>query len=92
MSQDLKPFIFIGAILLISLVVLVFSTSMHKKIIRESLEKKGAKVIDIFWIPIDFDKSNHNYQVIYQDADGKQHNRTCKMHVLGSAMFWEDEE
>jgi len=62
----------------------------HKAEIRETLEKKGSKNIRVSWQPLDFDKSNHTYSVEYEDANGKLHQTSCKIHVLGSTIYWED--
>ena len=65
--------------------------STQKSTIRETLEKKGARNIKISWLPLDFDRSNHSYSVEYEDADGKKHKRSCKIHIWGSTIYWSDE-
>jgi hypothetical protein len=65
----------------------------QKMQIRETLEKKGARNISITWAPLDSDRSNHSYNVSYEDAEGKIHQTSCKVHVWGSSkIYWEDKE
>jgi hypothetical protein len=82
------------AFVIIFLIVGVFTAitvSAHKVSIRETLEKKGARNIRISWEPLDFDRSNHMYSVEYEDSEGKKHERSCKIHIWDSSIYWTDE-
>ena len=74
------------------MVITYFIVRGQKNEIRRALEKKGAKNITIFWMPLDFDKSNHTYFVNYEDASGNKHDTSCKIHVIGSSIYWENED
>ena len=63
----------------------------HKNKIRDALEKKKATPSRISWVPFDFDRNNHTYEVEYIDKEGKKHLRSCKIHTWGSTIYWEDE-
>jgi hypothetical protein len=92
MDTDPIEWILFGLFLLIGGTITVFMVMDQKRQIRESLEKKGFRNIVVSWMPFDFDKSNHSYDVSYQDASGKMHQTSCKMHVLGATIYWQDED
>ncbi len=90
--SDWSSFWIYGIIILIIGVITYFTVRGQKNEIRQTLEKKGAKNITVSWDPIDFDKSNHTYTVTYDDASGNRHNTSCKIHVFGSPIYWENED
>ena len=90
--SDSNGFIIFIIFLLVSILITFLIVRSQKNQIRQSLEKKGAKNIKVSWWPIDFDKSNHTYSVDYEDSSGKKHSTTCKVHVLGSSIYWENED
>ncbi len=80
-----------GIIILVAIIITIVTVQGQKDEIRQALEKKEAKNIIISWMPLDFDKSNHTYSVEYEDSSGKKHNTSCKVHIWGSSIYWEDE-
>ncbi len=92
MNNTNENIIIYAVILLIAGVITFFIVRGQKSEICKALEKKGAKSIIVSWMPLDFDKSNNTYWVEYEDSKGKKHNTTCKIHVWGSSIYWEDED
>ena len=90
--SDQAELIVVGIFVLISIVFTYFVVNSQKDEIRNVLEKKGAKNIIISWEPFDCDKSNHTYSVEYEDAAGARHKTTCKVHIWGSSIYWENED
>ncbi len=86
-SEDI---IFFFVIVFIVGVGEILTISNHKNMIRESLETKKAKVIKIAWQPLDFDRDNHTYSVEYIDLEGRRRYGRCKIHFLGSSIYWEE--
>ena len=91
-SSDGQEFIIPIIVLLIIGGFTLLTVQGQKEQIRSALHKKGAKNIVVSWMPLDFDKSNNTYFVDYEDASGGKHNTSCKIHYLGSSIYWEDEE
>jgi hypothetical protein len=81
--------VFLGVFIIFGFITYV-TTNSHKIIIQNELTKKGAGEINISWVWLDFDKSNHTYNVDYKDAQGIRHSATCKIHVWGSDIYWKD--
>lgn len=90
--SDQFEYIFVGIFVLFSIVITYFIVQSQKNEVQSALERKGAKNIIISWEPFDFDKSNNTYSVEYEDALGTRHKTTCKVHVWGSSIYWEDED
>ena len=64
----------------------------HKARIREELKKNNATNISIIWLPLDFDKSNQTYKVRYKDNQGSWQSKICKIHVLGTSIYWKEDD
>ena len=92
MDNDPVELIILGLFLLIGGTITIFMVIDQKRQIRQTLQKKGARNIIVSWNPFDFDKSNHTYGVSYEDAKGKIHQTSCKVHIWGSSIYWEDED
>ena len=63
----------------------------HKESIREILHRRGERNIRVSWVPLDFDRGYHTYDVEFLDAEGKRHHTTCKAGVWDSVFYWKDE-
>ena len=83
--------IFYVGIFLLGVVVTYIDVRLQKAEICKVLGRKGAQNIRVSWEPIDFDQSNHTYTVEYEDLSGTKHRRSCKIHILGSEIYWGDE-
>ena len=88
------PIVRVTGVILIFIVgfITFLNADGQKDEIRQALQKKGAKNIVVSWQPLDFDKSNNTYSVEYEDASGKRHSTSCKIHVWGSSIYWEEED
>jgi hypothetical protein len=91
-NSDLKTIFVMILIFLIFGGFTLLIVHNHKELIRDHLKKKGAKNIVVSWMSFDFDESNHSYFVNYEDARGSKHERSCKIHRLGSSIYWGEEE
>lgn len=92
--NKLETYISYGVLLLMMVFipfVIINISQGDKNKIRKALEKKGAKNIIISSLLLDLDRSNHSYEVTYEDENGKKHQRKCKLNLWSSSIYWQDE-
>ncbi len=89
-SNNLLFFFVLFVILLILVgVVTTFQVNRQKRLIRQFLESRNAKAIEITWKPFDFDKSSRTYWVEYEDSKGNRTSKWCKI-LGGTTVVWID--
>jgi hypothetical protein len=90
----------VGPLVLILLVLGVgvggwlVAMSMDKSRITAYVEERGGRVVSISWAPFGKgwfgDKNDRIYEVVYYDAEGRQHFATCKTSLF-SGVYWTDD-
>ena len=92
MSNQSVTWLILFIVVAVSILVTIYTVYEHKREIRKSLEKKGAKNISVTWQPLDFDKSNQTYSVTYDDTNNKRVRTECKIHNFGETIYWRDQD
>ncbi len=68
--------------------------SSDKTRIASDVEGKGGRVVSISWAPFGHgwfgEKNDRIYEVVYYDADGRQHFATAKTNMI-SGVFWHED-
>jgi hypothetical protein len=63
--------------------------------IRQYIQERGGKVKHIYWSPFGRgwfgEKRDRIYEVVYGDADGREHLATCKTSLFGGVFWTEDQ-
>ena len=88
------PFVVIGFIVLAVLIRLAAGSTDDGRI-RENIEQQGGQIRSLNWSPFGrgwFGSKNERiYEVVYEDAQGKVHQASCKTSML-SGVYWTEDK
>src|SRR4051812_36214920 len=89
--MSMLPLLVICAGLLLALGIRLAAGSMDRERIETYVSQKGGRIVSITWAPFGRgwfgEKSDRIYEVVYYDAEGKQHFATAKTSMW-SGVYW----
>src|SRR6266478_350007 len=84
----------IVAFITIGIVIWVGSMSMDKDRITAYIQERGGRIVSVNWAPFGKgwfgNKNDRIYEVVYHDAEGRQHWATCKTSLF-SGVYWTED-
>ena len=88
------PFLIVVGVISFVVVLRLFAGGMDGDRIDEYIRSKGGRIIEKNWSPFGkgwFGSEKHRlYEIRYYDADGNEHQATCKTNMLAGVYFTED--
>lgn len=86
--------LFVPGVILLMIVIRVIVGLWDKERIRDYIASRGGRVSSCVWAPFGNgwfgEKSDRIYEVRYSDAEGNEHDASCKTSMFTGVYFTED--
>lgn len=78
----------------VALLIRMIAGSADESRIAEYIRSRGGRIVSVQWSPFGRgwfgEKNDRIYEVVYYDADGRQHFATCKTSLF-SGVYWTED-
>jgi hypothetical protein len=80
MSNNLKPYLLIGAALGVFVLLWFLGAMLHREAVKQDLRERCCEPLHIWWRPFAYwaiSRWSTPFRVVYRDAEGRVHKAYC---------------